>query len=274
MLPSIFLSHGAPTLPITESPARDFLAGFAPRLPRPKAILVASAHWDTPVPAVNAVSVNDTIHDFRGFPDALYGLRYPAPGSPALAERVSELLTDAGLEHRIERGRGLDHGAWVPLLLMYPEADIPVVQLSVQSRLGPAHHFALGRALAPLRAEDVLIVGSGSFTHNLHEFFGAAADEPEPDWVTGFADWFDRALVEGRTQDLLDYRRRAPAAARNHPTEEHLLPLYVALGAAPDGRASRLHASADRGVLRLDAYAFGEEPALEVSSQGTAAQRA
>jgi 4,5-DOPA dioxygenase extradiol len=146
----------------------------------------------------------------------------------------------------------------VPLLLTYPETDIPVVQLSVQSRLGPAHHFDLGRALAPLR-DDILILGSGSFTHNLHEYFGGAEDGTEPEWVSRFTDWFDRALAEGRTQDLLDYRRLAPAARRNHPTEEHLLPLFVALGAAgPRPHVERLHRSADRGVLRLDAYTFGE----------------
>ena len=259
MIPSVFVSHGSPMLPLGDSPARRFLADLAARLPRPEAILAVSAHWETDAPTVNAVAVNDTIHDFRGFPEPLYALRYVAPGSPALAERVRGLLRDAGFECRVNTRRGLDHGAWVPLLLAYPEADIPVVQLSVQSRLGPAHHLELGRALAPLRDERTLVLGSGSFTHNLHEYFAGAEDVPEPEWVAGFADWFDGALADGRTEDLLDYRRRAPAARRNHPTEEHLLPLFVALGAAGSrSHVERLHRSADRGVLRLDAYTFGE----------------
>ncbi len=256
MLPSVFVSHGSPMLPLGDSPARRFLADLASHLPRPEAVLAVSAHWETWAPTVNSVVVNDTIHDFRGFPEPLYALRYPAPGSPALAERVCGLLRESGFECRVDPRRGIDHGAWVPLLLTYPKTDIPVVQLSVQSRLGPAHHFDLGRALAPLR-DDILILGSGSFTHNLHEYFGGAEDGTEPEWVSRFADWFDRALAEGRTQDLLDYRRLAPAARRNHPTEERLLPLFVALGAAgPRPHAQRLHRSADRGVLRLDAYAF------------------
>jgi 4,5-DOPA dioxygenase extradiol len=185
-------------------------------------------------------------------------MTYPAPGAPALAERVSDLLCGAGIASDIDRRRGLDHGAWVPLLLMYPAADIPVLQLSIQGHLGPAHHLQLGQALAPLRQEGVLVIGSGSFTHNLRELRrDAGDDDTAPEWVTGFAQWFDAALSEGRRCDLLTYRARAPHAERNHPTEEHLLPLYVALGAAGEGaRAERLHASATYGTLRMDAYAF------------------
>jgi 4,5-DOPA dioxygenase extradiol len=261
MLPTLFLSHGAPDLLLSDSPARDFLSALASQLETPKAILIISAHWETASPTVNAVEVNGTIHDFGGFPAALYTMQYPAPGSPALAERIAQLLTQAGLPVTIETGRGLDHGAWVPLLLAYPAADIPTVQLSVQPHLGPAHHLALGRALAPLRQEGVLIAGSGSFTHNLREFFHGHSDR-EPQWVTAFADWFGRALLENRTEDLLEYRQIAPFAEKNHPTEEHLLPLYVALGAAGEkARAQPLHHSTDRAVLRLDAYAFTSEAA-------------
>ncbi len=183
---------------------------------------------------MNAVAVNDTSHDFRGFPDALYAMRYPAHGSAALAARVGGLLGEAGMACDVDRTRGRDHGAWVPLMLMYPAADVPVVQISVQSGLGPAHHVALGRALAPLREEGVLIVGSGSFTHDLSEIraYRHALEAPAPDSVGGFADWFDRALHVGRIDDLMAYRRLAPLAAKNHPREEHLLPLFVALGAA------------------------------------------
>jgi len=257
MLPSLFVSHGAPTLPLTDAPARTFLAGLGTQFPRPKAILMISAHWDTEQPMVNAVAVNETIHDFSGFPRALYEMRYPAPGSTELAERVCDLLCAAGLASATDRKRGLDHGAWVPLSLMYPDADIPVVQLSVQSHLGPAHHLQLGRALAPLRAEGVLIIGSGSFTHNLMEFRGQPLAATAPGWVTEFAEWCATALAEGRVCDLLTYRRLAPSAARNHPSEEHFLPLFVALGAGgEDAKATQLHTSATHGILRMDVFAF------------------
>ncbi|MGO9171109.1 MAG: DODA-type extradiol aromatic ring-opening family dioxygenase [Rhodomicrobium sp.] len=261
-LSTLFLSHGAPDLVISDCPARDFFRQLATAFGRPKAILAVSAHWETAEPAVNAVEVNATIHDFGGFPKALYAIEYPAPGSPALAQRVFALLTQAGFPARIDTRRGLDHGAWVPLIVAYPAADIPVVQLSVQPRLGPAHHLAVGRALKPLCEEGVLIIGSGSFTHNLYEYFHAPAPAGtggEPEWVTAFAAWFGRALAENRVDDLVRYREIAPYAEKNHPTEEHLLPLYVALGAAGEqARAQCLHQSSAGTVVRLDAYAFNE----------------
>ncbi len=275
-MPSLFLSHGAPTLPLMESPARDFLARAGEMLPRPKAIVVVSAHWETAVPTVSSVALNETIHDFYGFPRPLYEMRYPAPGAPAVAARIADLLRADGIACDTDHRRGLDHGAWVPLLLMYPKADIPVLQLSIQTDLGPAHHLRLGRALAPLRDDGVLIIASGSFTHNLSEFRGRAPDDPAPDWVNQFADWFDAALAGQRTDDLLDYRRKAPFATRNHPSEEHLIPLYVALGAAgPHAEVQRLHASATYGILRMDVYAFrarSERPlvAAEVNSSSRA----
>lgn len=256
-LPSLFLSHGAPTLPFTDTPARTFLSQFGGKLARPKAILVISAHWGTAVPTVNAVDRNETIHDFGGFPRALYELRYPAPGSPGFAARVSELLRGSGFDCRIDRSRGLDHGAWVPLLLMYPQAEVPVLQLSVQPNLGTEHHLLMGRALSPLRQEGVLIIGSGSLTHDLSEFRGQDANDPSQPWVDAFADWFHSALSTGRTDELLDYRRQAPFAIKNHPSEEHLLPLYAALGAAGENPvADRLHASSTHGILRMDVFAF------------------
>lgn len=257
MLRPIFLSHGAPTLPLEDVAARHFVQGLSRLTSRPRAILVVSAHWETPIPTVTAVAQNSTIHDFSGFPAELYRLDYPAPGDPELADRVADLLGSAGLPAAIDRQRGLDHGAWVPLMLAWPQADIPVVQLSVQSHLGPGHHLEVGRALAPLTTDDVLIIGSGSFTHELSSWRGHAG-MAEPEWVTQFADWFDAALIEGHTCDLLAYRHLAPHAVRNHPTEEHLLPLFVSLGAAgPNARVHRLHASNTYGVLRMDAYAFG-----------------
>lgn len=257
-MPSLFLSHGAPTLPLTDTPARAFLKQLGGLLPRPKAVLVVSAHWETDWPAVNAVDWNETIHDFYGFPRPLYELRYPAPGAPETADRVAALLKAAGVPCGIDRRRGLDHGAWVPLLLIYPQADIPVLQLSIQPHRGPAHHLQIGRALSALREEGVLILGSGSFTHDLSEFRGHGPNDPAPPWVNNFADWFETALTQHRAGELLDYRRQAPFAVKNHPTEEHILPLYVALGAAGDnGAVERLHASSTYSVLRMDVYAFG-----------------
>jgi len=261
MLSPIFVSHGAPTLPFEDVPARHFLEGLGARMARPNAILAVSAHWETQVPMVNSVARNQTIHDFYGFPAPLYELEYPAPGSPDLANEVAGLVADAGLPVRIDGTRGLDHGAWVPLMLAWPAADIPVVQLSVQSHLGPGHHLALGRALQPLTQAGVLILASGSFTHDLSSFRSPLPDG-EPDWVTSFADWMDAAIMRGATCDLLSYREQAPNARRNHPTEEHLLPLFVALGAAGEGAvAEHLHSSTTYSVLRMDAYAFGRKVA-------------
>jgi 4,5-DOPA dioxygenase extradiol len=257
MFPTLFVSHGSPMLALTDSPARTFLQHLGPTLGRPRAILVASAHWETRTPLASAPAHNPTIHDFRGFPAALYQLQYPAPGDPDLAARVTALLDTAGLHAATDPVRGLDHGAWVPLMLMYPDHDIPVIQLSVQPDLGPAHHLKLGHAIEKLRAENILVIGSGSFTHDLSRFRGQALDAPETPDVAAFADWFDRALTEGRTEDLLAYRRLAPHAAEEHPTEEHLLPIYVALGAAgPGAKAERLHSSTNYAILRMDAYAF------------------
>jgi 4,5-DOPA dioxygenase extradiol len=257
MFPALFLSHGSPMLALTDSPARDFLRGLGRELGEPSAILVASAHWETEAPALNAVARNTTIHDFYGFPPALFAMRYEPPGAPAVAEKAAALLSKAGLPSTIDPQRGLDHGAWVPLVLMYPQADIPVLQVSIQPDLGPAHHLRLGRVLASLREENVLVIGSGSFTHNLSRLRREAIDGPQPADVVAFADWFDTAITEQRTEDLLDYRNRAPYAVQQHPTDEHLLPLYVALGAgAEKPTGERLHSSAMYSSLRMDAYAF------------------
>jgi len=259
MLPAIFVSHGSPMLALEPADARDFLRKLPELLPaRPKAILVISAHWERLRPAVNAPARNETIHDFGGFPAALFDIQYPAPPSADLANRVAGLLSAGGMPTDIDTRRGLDHGAWVPLVVAWPDADIPVVQLSVQTRLGPEHHYRLGQLLAPLRDEGVLIIGSGRFTHDLSSFrvSGGRIDAPEQAWVHAFAEWMVSALKNSRIDDLLNYRARAPEAAHNHPTEEHLLPLYVALGAGAD-RIEHLHQSTTYGVLRMDAFAFG-----------------
>jgi 4,5-DOPA dioxygenase extradiol len=257
MLPAIFVSHGAPTLPLDPAPARAFLKELGTQLPQPRAILVVSAHWETDEPTVNAVAGNETIHDFFGFPDALYRLRYEAPGSPELALRTRGLLEQAGYRVATDMARGLDHGAWVPLMLAFPQAEIPVIQLSLQTPLGPAHHLKLGRALTALLAEDVLVMGSGSFTHNLRTMARGQLGAAEPEWSRAFSAWVHAALVEGRMEDLVRYRELAPAATTAHPTDEHFLPLFVALGAGGEAAdVRRLHTSTTFGSLRMDAYAF------------------
>lgn len=260
-MPALFISHGAPTLAISDSPARHFLAQLGSTLPRPSAILVVSAHWETMGGvAVSLAQQPETIHDFGGFPQALYEMRYPAPGAPAVAEQAAQLLEQAGLAVKRSASRGLDHGAWVPLSLIYPEADIPVAQVSVMRGGSPADHERLGRALAPLRAQGVLVIGSGSLTHNLYEFRGQPIDAEVPDWVSDFAAWMQRAIEQGDHDGLLNYRTRAPHAARNHPTEEHLLPLFVALGAGGDrALARRLHSSHEYGILAMDVYSFDQQ---------------
>lgn len=257
-LPTLFISHGSPMLAIDDSPARRFLQDLGRQLPRPRAILVASAHWETMGgPAVSLAAQPETIHDFGGFPPALYALQYPAPGAPEVAARAADRLQQAGWTVGRSDARGLDHGAWVPLRLMYPDADIPVAQVSVVRGGNPQAHEKLGQALASLREEGVLIIGSGSLTHNLYELRGQDIDAPVQDWVSAFGDWMMSALRDGRRDALLDYRKQAPHAARNHPTEEHLLPLFVAMGAAGDSaQAQRLHTSHEYGVLAMDVYAF------------------
>jgi 4,5-DOPA dioxygenase extradiol len=261
ILPSLFVSHGAPNLILGQSAARHFLSELSQALPaKPKAILVVSAHWETSQPRVSAPMRNETIYDFGGFERELYTLTYPAPGSLTLAARVVELGAQSQVNIDIDPSRGLDHGAWVPLILAWPDADIPVAQLSVQPSASVEHHLRLGQMLEALREEGVLILGSGSFTHDLRSYMPHRHDVEamEPAWVTDFADWMHARIMAGDYDSLKDYRALAPHAVRNHPTEEHLHPLFVALGAGGKPASPKLlHQSATHGVLRMDAYAFG-----------------
>lgn len=256
-LPAVFVSHGAPSLLLEGGPAYEFLAGLGDQLGkelgRPKAILCVSAHWETDAPRVSAADRPETIHDFYGFPRPLYDMRYPAPGSPELAKRVKRLLDAAGLGCAVDPARGLDHGAWAPLKLMYPAAEIPALQLSVQTARGPRHHVELGRALGPLRDENVLVLGSGSAIHNLGEL--GRSDRPAL-WAQSFADWLDRAVAQGDAESLIQYRQKAPDGVRAHPTDEHLLPLFVALGAGGETAGKRVHSSFSHGNLGMQAYAW------------------
>lgn len=256
-LPSLFVSHGAPTLYLSDEPAARFLRELGSDLPRPEAIVVVSAHTESPEVVVGGAPAPATIHDFYGFPKELYEHRYPAGGAPELAARVVDRLKQAGVAARLDPNLGLDHGAWVPLTLMYPEADVPVVPVSLVKDAAPAEHLAVGAALRPLREEGVLILASGAATHNLAGFRRFAADAPALPQVTAFAEWLADTIGAGRTDELLAYRERAPHAAWNHPTDEHFLPLFVAAGAGTPGvPGRRVHRSVGYGMLAMDAYAF------------------
>lgn len=256
-LPTLFLSHGSPMLAIEDSPAGRFLDMLGEQLPRPKAVVVASAHFTADRPAVGAHPQPATVHDFGAFPAELFRIRYPAPGAPDLAQAIAARLADAGWPTRIDEDHGLDHGAWVPLRRIYPEADVPVVPLSVMPHGTAAQHHAIGRALAPLRNEGVLVIGSGGFVHNLGELDWRNRDAPTSPWALEFGDWMRDALAAGRWPELLDWSRRAPHARQAHPTVEHLMPLFVALGAAGESPQVRtLHRSNEFGSLALDAFAF------------------
>lgn len=253
---TLFVSHGAPSMLIEEGPTQAFFAGLGRTWPRPRAILCISAHWDSPAPRITGSAHPSTIHDFYGFADALYQMRYPAPGDPELAERIARGLSEAGFEVAVDASRGLDHGAWVPLRFMYPQADIPVLQLSLQSRLPPRHHLAVGHVLQPLRDEGVLVMGSGGATHDLSGFRAHAVDAPALDYALAFDAWLQEAVTAAHTDALLGYAQQGPQAVRNHPTPEHFLPLFAPLGAAAAGRGRQLHAGFTYGALSMAAYAW------------------
>jgi 4,5-DOPA dioxygenase extradiol len=256
-LPTLFLSHGSPMNAVEPGGTGHVWQALSKRLPRPRAIVMASAHWETNVPMVTGNARPETIHDFGGFPAELYAIEYPAPGDPQLAARAVALLKGAGMTAGVDGCRGLDHGAWVPLRWMYPDADVPVVQLALQPERGTAHHLELGRALAPLASEGVLIIGSGHTTHNLRDFFGNRRRRDTMSYAADFAGWVSGRLEAGDADAIVDYRERAPQAERAHPTEEHFLPLPVALGAAgAHARPELVVDGYEAGSLALHSWLF------------------
>ena len=260
-LPSLFVSHGAPTFAIEPGIAGPLLSALGRSLPKPKAVLVVSPHWMTRGPRVCNSPLPKTIHDFGGFPRELFQLQYPAQGHSELAYRAIQLLIGAGWSAEADAHWGLDHGAWVPLRFLYPMADVPVFQVSMPLNLTAESAYRYGQALAPLAGEGVLIVGSGSLTHNLSEFRVPAAQpedvEAEP-YVTEFVTWMRDAILRGDTDSVVHALVRAPNARRAHPSDDHLLPLMVALGAAPSVLPVKvLEGGVTYGMLSMESYVFG-----------------
>lgn len=260
-LPTLFISHGSPTFAIEPGLAGPALTALGKTLPRPKAVLVVSPHWMTREPRVSTSAAPQTVHDFGGFPPALYQLQYPAPGAPEVAQRAIEVLCAAGWPAEAAPQQGLDHGAWVPLLYLLPQADVPVFQVSLPARLDGERAYAFGQALAPLADEGVLIVGSGSLTHNLYEVRFGEPDADGEAYAAEFAAWVAQTVAHGDHARLQQTMAVAPHAQRAHPTAEHLWPLMVAAGAAgAQVPATRVHGGITHGVLAMDAYLFGTVP--------------
>jgi 4,5-DOPA dioxygenase extradiol len=255
-LPTLFLSHGSPMHALDPGAVGAMWRRLGSTLPRPSAILIASAHWETSVPTLTGSGQPETIHDFYNFPAPLYEIRYPAPGAPELATRARELLARAGFSAEVDTERGLDHGAWSPLLHAYPDAAVPVVQLSLQAGQGPGHHLRLGYALEPLTRENVLLIGSGHMTHNLRDWSRGTDGAPLA-YVREFQSWIAERLATDDRGALVAYRSRAPHAMRAHPSEEHFLPLFVALGASgAQAEAERLYDTIEDRALAMDAFLF------------------
>ena len=259
VVPALYVSHGAPLFAVDAGETGPALTrwgqGLRAQFPALRGVVIMSPHWMARTPQVMTGAQPATWHDFGGFPPALYQLQYPAPGAPALAQEVLALLQAAGVAAQGDAGRPFDHGAWVPLMHLFPEADLPVVQVALPVRAGPAEVYAMGAALRDLRSQGVLVMGSGSMTHNLAEFFGGAR-EPAP-YVIAFSRWIESALERGDMQALLNYRSLAPHAERAHPTEDHFLPLFFALGAAGDDlHANYLSREVMYSMLAMDAFAL------------------
>jgi 4,5-DOPA dioxygenase extradiol len=253
-LPSLFVSHGAPLFAVEPGTTGPALQAWGATLPTAlRGIVIMSPHWMARSPAVMTTAQPETWHDFGGFPPALYALQYPAPGNPALGQEVMGLLQAAGLTAKADDTRPLDHGTWVPLMHLLPQAQVPVVQVALPLGWGPREVYAMGVALAGLREQGVLVMGSGSMTHNLAEFFGG--ERAVAPYVTEFSRWIEVRLSAGDLESLFQYRSLAPHASRAHPTEDHFLPLFFALGAAgKEARPNYLSREVMYSMLAMDSF--------------------
>lgn len=255
--PVWFLSHGAPTTVLADDATTAFWASLEPELDGVRAILMISAHWETAAPVVSGASRPETIHDFYGFPGALYELRYPAPGAPEVAAEVARLLRDGGIETAIAPGRGLDHGAWTPLYHARPKADIPVLQLSIQPQKGPDWHLRLGHALAPLTRNGIAVIGSGGAVHNVPDAMQRLRGgyDETPEWAVLFNERLCTLVANGDAAGL-EALLASPLGSQAHPSDEHLMPLFVAMGAGGSNQGSLLHDRFDCGSLAMTAFSF------------------
>ncbi|RDD60523.1 dioxygenase [Ferruginivarius sediminum] len=256
-LPSLFISHGPPTMVVDDLAANRRLKEIAEELPRPEAILCISAHWIEQAPNLTAAAEPETIHDYMGFPAELYRLSYPAPGAPGLAQRAAECLRATGIPARLDEVRGRDHGAWQTAMLMYPEADVPLIQLSLGGDLDPRRHYDIGRALAPLSGEGILVMATGTAVHNLRAWRQHRHETPA--WARAFDDWLAATIEAGDLDALLDWRDEAPESRMAHPSEEHFTPLFVAAGAGGFGAGNpgrALHRGFEYGSLSMASFAF------------------
>jgi 4,5-DOPA dioxygenase extradiol len=255
IMPPLFISHGPPTVLLMAGKTADFLRSLGTQLPRPQGILCVSAHWEAVDPKITTTSHPQTIHDFGG-PRDLFRMTYTAPGDAMLGADALELMQTHGFKAAADPQRGLDHGVWIPLKMMYPEADIPVVQLSVQTERDPEYHLALGKALRPLSAKGVLIMGSGGAVHNLDEIYQYQIDSTPPEYISAFDAWLEQKTTAGSVQALCNYLDEAPDARRAHPyPAEHFLPFFVPLGAAcSDTVGRKIHHGFMFGTLSMAAY--------------------
>lgn len=252
-LPGLFISHGSPMLAINPEQVGPALERLSLNLPKPEAIIVMSAHWESNALEVSTGIRPDTWHDFRGFPPELYEIRYPAPGQPDLAEDILQLLAEAGFSAHANSTRPRDHGVWMPLLHMYPEADIPVVEIALPMHLSSKEIYAIGQALAPLREKQILLIGSGSITHNLRELSWDRQPAPVPEWASTFRNYVTGKLAHNDFDAVLDWQS-IPYVERNHPSLEHFAPLFFSMGTGP--RFNIVHSSFSMGSLGMDIYRF------------------
>ncbi len=254
----LFVPHGSPMFALQPGAAGAAMTDVVGQLPTPRAIVVVSPHWETAVPTVGTARQLETIHDFGGFDPRLFEIQYPATGCPEAAQQVVAALQAAGLPVATDAQRGLDHGAWVPLRQMFPDADVPIIPLSVQHHGGPQHAYRVGQALAPLAQQGFLIVASGNVTHNLRDWqLISMTGQATPDYVQQFADWIHTQMTGHHTEVLLNYRQTQPSGSRAHPRDEHLLPLFTALGAAgADAQPEAFYRGIYDHVIAMDGYAF------------------
>ena len=258
----LFVPHGSPMFALEPGAVGPALASAVQSLATPRAVIAISPHWETEVPTVGVARHMETIYDFGGFDPRLYEIKYPATGCPEAAQRVLEVLKSANFVTDVDMDRGLDHGAWVPLRCMFPDADVPIVPLSIQHHGGPLHAYRIGQALSPLLNEGFLVVASGNVTHNLRDWqLSLRLNDPPPDYVYQFADWIYDRMVTNDVERLLDYRRTQETGRRAHPRDEHLLTLFTAVGAAgKDARSEAFYRGISDNVIAMDGYAFYETP--------------